>query len=286
MIHARRFALPIAFSLLAACSSRDADEPAPPTELGAELLAELWRLGSVFTPRLVLMVVVVLGVLVTARRGLTVAVRVAWRLGWDGDRSLARVRSWLELALLAVGALLLGRELFLAVPLLSSLGLVFAGLVAALALPGGLQDFTAGVSLASRNRFLEGDQIEVGGFSGTVRHIGLLRSMLRLPDGRTLWLPNREIVRSAVQVGREQQALPVSVPLPACAADPELRERLRRVASLSPYRRAGSRPTVSEDGGRWVLTFQTWCTRQPEIAARALDRQLRAAARRWEGEGA
>ena len=83
MTHARRFALPIALLLLAACSSRDADEPAPPTELGAELLAELWRLGSVFTPRLVLMVVVVLGVLVTARRGLTVAGRVAWRLGWD-----------------------------------------------------------------------------------------------------------------------------------------------------------------------------------------------------------
>jgi hypothetical protein len=86
-----------------------------------------------------------------------------------------------------------------------------------------------------------------------------------------------------VQVGREQQALPVSVPLPACASDPELRERLRRIASLSPYRRAGSRPTVSEDGERWVLMFQTWCTRQPEVAARAVDRQLRAVARRWEG---
>jgi Mechanosensitive ion channel len=282
MAHDRRLAPLVALLLVAACSSRDADQPEPPTELGAELLAELWRLGSVLTPRLVLLVVVVLGVLLTARRGLTVAVRVAWRLGWDGDRRLARVRSWLELALLAVGALLLGRELFSAVPLLASLGLAFAGLVAALALPGGLQDFTAGVSLASRNRFLEGDQIEVAGFSGTVRHIGLLRSMLRLPDGRTLWLPNREIVRSAVQVGREQQALPVSVSLPACAAEPELRERLRRVAHLSPYRRAGSRPTVTEDDGRWVLTFQTWCTRRPEVAARALDRQLRAVARRWE----
>jgi hypothetical protein len=269
--------------LVAACSSRSADEAAPPTELGAELLAELWSLGSVLTPRLVLLVVVVLAVLLAANRGITVAVRVAWRLGWDGSHGLARVRSWAQLLLLAAGVLVLGRELFRAVPLLSSVTLVVAGLVAALALPGGLQDFTAGVSLANRNRFLEGDQIEVAGFSGTVRHIGVLRSMLRLPDGRTLWLPNREIVRSAVQVGREQQALPVSVPLPACASDPELRERLRRIASLSPYRRAGSRPTVSEDGERWVLMFQTWCTRQPEVAARAVDRQLRAVARRWEG---
>jgi small-conductance mechanosensitive channel len=284
MTHTRHFIRLSALLSIAACSSRDAALSPPPTELGAELLAELWRLGSVLTPRLVLLVVVVLAVLLTAHRGLTVAVRVAWRLGWDTDRSLARVRSWLGLVLLAVGTLLLGRELFLAVPLLSSLALVITGLVAALALPGGLQDFTAGVSLANRNRFLEGDQIEVAGFSGTVRHIGLLRSMLRLPDGRTLWLPNREIVRSAVQVGREQQALPVSVSLPACAVDPELRERLRRVASLSPYRRAGSRPTLSQDGDRWLLTFQTWCTRQPEVAARALDRQLRAVARRWEGD--
>jgi hypothetical protein len=279
----RTVALAVLLPSIAACSSRSADVPEPPTELGAELLAELWRLGSVLTPRLVLLVVVVLAVLLAARRGLTVAVRVTWRLGWDGNRSLARVRSWLELSLLAAGALLVGRELFRAAPLLSSVALAFTALVTALALPGGLQDFAAGVSLASRNRFLEGDQIEVAGFSGTVRHIGLLRSMLRLPDGRTLWLPNREIVRSAVQVGREQQALPVSVPLPACAADPELRERLRRVAHLSPYRRAGSRPIAVEDGARWLLTFQTWCTRRPDVAARALDRQLREVARRWEG---
>jgi hypothetical protein len=219
-------------------------------------------------------------VLVTALRGVTVAVRVAWRLGWDAERRLARARSFVALALLAAGALLIGRELMGAIPLLSSLALAIAGLVGALALPGGLQDFTAGVSLANRSRFLEGDQIEVAGFSGTVRHIGLLRSMLRLPDGRTLWLPNREIVRSAVLVGREQQALPVCVPLPASADDPELRERLRKVAYLSPYRRAGSRPAVAEDGGRWVLTLQTWCTRQPDVAARALARQLRAVTER------
>lgn len=269
---------------LLACSSRSVEQAPPPTDLGAELLAELWGLGAVLGLRLLILVVVVLALLLAVRRGITVAVRVAWRLGWDGDRSLARVRSFIELGLLAAGALVVGRELFGAAPLLSSLALVLGGLVTALALPGGLQDFTAGVSLASRSRFVEGDQLELAGFSGTVRHIGLLRSMLRLPDGRTLWLPNREIVRSAVLVGREQQALPVSVPLPRCAADPELRERLRRIACLSPYRRAGSRPTVSEDGERFVLTFQTWCTRQPEVAARALDRQLRAAAQRWEGD--
>lgn len=281
-----RPAWPTALLLAAACSSPRVDQREPPTDVGAELLAELWHLGAVLSPRLVVLVVVVLAVLLAARRGLTVAVQVAWRLGWDGHRRLARMRSFLELGLLAAGVLVLGRELFLAIPLLSSVALAITGLVAALALPGGLQDFTAGVSLASRSRFLEGDQIEVAGFSGTVRHIGLLRSMLRLPDGRSLWLPNREIVRSALQVGREQQALPVSVTLPACAADPELRERLRRVACLSPYRRAGSRPTVTQDDGRWALTFQTWCTRQPEVAAQALDRQLRAVAQRWETEAA
>lgn len=269
---------------LTACSARLDERSEPPTELGAELLREMWRLGDVFTPRMVLVVALVLGVVFALRRALTLAVRIAWRLGWDSDRRLARVRSYLEIVLLLAAALLLGRELFRAVPLLLVLLLGLGGLVAALALPGGLQDLAAGVSLAGRNRFLEGDQIEVGGFSGTVRHIGLLRSMLRLPDGRTLWLPNREVVRSAVQVGREQQALPITIPLPAAANDPERRELLRRVAHLSPYRRAGSRPAVTQDGERWVMTFQTWCTRRPDVAARALDRQLRAAASalQWE----
>lgn len=265
-----------------ACSGRLDERSPAPTELGVELLEELWRLGVVFTPRMLLVVALVLAATLAVRRGLTVAVRVAWRLGWDADRRLARVRSYLEISLLVVAALVLGREVFRQIPLLSMLVLVFGALVAALALPGGLQDLAAGVSLAGRNRFLEGDQIEVAGFSGTVRHIGLLRSMLRLPDGRTLWLPNREIVRSAVQVGREQQALPVTVPLPASARDPEQRERLRQIAHLSPFRRAGSRPAVLRDGDRWVLAFQTWCTRRPDVAARALDRQLRAIARSWE----
>ncbi|MCX4246905.1 mechanosensitive ion channel domain-containing protein [Paraliomyxa miuraensis] len=271
---------------LGACSARLDERSEPPTELGAELLAEMWHLGDVFTPRMVLVVSLVLGVVLALRRALTLAVRVAWRLGWDPNRRLARVRSYLEIVLLTAAALLLGRELFRAVPLLLIMVLALGGLIAALALPGGLQDLAAGVSLAGRNRFLEGDQIEIAGFSGTVRHIGLLRSMLRLPDGRTLWLPNRDIVRSAVQVGREQQALPITVPLPSSADDPERREQLRRVAHLSPYRRAGSRPAVIQDGDRWVMTFQTWCTRRPDIAARAIDRQLRAAAQanQWEAK--
>lgn len=244
-------------------------------EVGAELLYEIDQLGTIFTPRLVLYVAVIIGVAYLLRRALVWSVRIAWRLGWDTDRRLARGRSYLELGLLVVTIMLLGQAFFRVVPILSLTAITFAGLISSIALRGGLQDLAAGVALAGRHRFVEGDQIEVSGHQGPVRHIGLLRTMLRLPDGRTLWLPNREIVRSAVHVGRAQQALPVTVPLPTGADDPEYRERLRQAAHLSPYRRAGSRPSIGKDGDRWVLSFQTWATRRPHVAAAAMSRRLR-----------
>ena len=277
-----------AAALLSACGSRSIDEEQPARvrtyadELGTELIAELQHVVDVLTPGRALVAIALLLLVVVMRRVLLVAMRIAWRLGWDPRRRLARMRSYAEIGLMVGVALLLGWMVFTVVPLLTTLATVAAALVIAIALPGGLQDFAAGVALAGRARFLEGDQIEVGKHSGTVRHIGLLRTMLRLSNGGSLWMPNREVVRSAVQVGREQQALPLIVELPVGELDADQRERLRRVAHLSPYRRAGSRPSLRLDDGRWVLSFQTWCTRRPEVVSRAVERQLRDEVRSWE----
>lgn len=251
-------------------------------ELGIELVSELTHVVDVLTPGRALLAVALIALVVLLRRVLQLAVQVAWRLGWDPKRRLARLRSYAELLLLLGVGLLLAWMVFKVVPLLTSLGAISIALVCAIALPGGLQDLAAGIALAGRRRFLEGDQIELGPHGGTVRHIGLVRTMLRRSDGTSLWLPNRDVVRLAVQVGREQQALPLSIELPPLANDPDRREHLRQVAHLSPYRRSGSRPAVVRDGERWLLTLQTWCTRQPDLVTRAVDSQLRREARRWE----
>ncbi|MEM7154638.1 MAG: mechanosensitive ion channel domain-containing protein [Myxococcota bacterium] len=275
-------------SLLTACRSRslEAEDAAIvrtyADELGPELLAELSHVLDVLTPGRVLVALTLVAFVVIMQRVLLLSVRIAWRLGWDPQRRLARIRSLAEIVLLLSVGLLLVWMVFKVVPLLTCLAAMSIALIVAVALPGGLQDFAAGISLANRSRFLEGDQIEVGPHSGTVRHIGLVRTMLRLGDRGSLWIPNREVVRSAVMVGREQQALPLTVELPGGRLGPDRREHLRQVAHLSPYRRAGSRPTLEREGDRWTLSFQTWCTRRPEIAARSVERQLADIVRQWE----
>lgn len=270
------------------CGSRAIDEEEPARvrtyqeELGGELIAELQHVVDVVTPGRVLIAVALIVFVALMRRVMLLAMRVAWRLGWDPKRRLARLRSYAEIALMVgVGSILVWM-VFTVVPLLTSAMVIAVAIVGAIALPGGLQDFAAGIALAGRSRFMEGDQIEVGSHSGTVRHIGLMRTVLRLSNGGSLWMPNRDVVRSAVQVGREQQALPLTIEVPRVELDADERERLRQVAHLSPYRRAGSRPSLRRDDGRWVLSFQTWCTRRPELVERAIERQLRDEVRRWE----
>lgn len=275
-------------ALSTACGSRSVDDERPARvrtyadELGTELLAELTHVLDVITPGRALVALILVALVVVTRRVLLVSMRIVWRLGWDPRRRLARLRSYAEIGLMVGVGLLLGWMIFTVVPLLTTIGTVAAALVVAIALPGGLQDFAAGMALAGRGRFVEGDQIEVGPHAGTVRHIGLLRTMLRLGTGGSLWIPNREVVRQVVQVGREQQALPLLVELPAGDFDADQRERLRQIAHLSPYRRANSRPSLRRDQGRWVLSLHTWCTRRPDVVERAVERQLRDLARTWE----
>ncbi len=239
------------------------------------LLEELLALQGRLNGRLVLYVAVLLGLVWLLRRALLWATRVVWRLGWDRGRRLARFRSIADITLIVVVTLLVLRKLLLVAPVVTWLSVAVLGLVIALALPHWVRDFIAGVSLASRNRFREGDQVRLPSAVGAVRHIGLWRTAIRAGDGGTLSVPNREVLAHTIQVGREQRAAPVEVVLPPEAAStPEERTMLLRLAHVSPFRRGGSRPTLNETDRGWVLSMQTWSTRNVDGARRALERQL------------
>ena len=78
-----------------------------------------------------------------------------------------------------------------------------------------------------------------------------------------------------IQVGREQRAAPVDVVIPPdLASSPEQREMFLRVAHLSAFRRGGSAPALRETDRGWVISMQTWSTRDTDGARRALERQL------------
>lgn len=239
------------------------------------LLFEIRELHGLLNARLVLYVALLLGLMWLARRALLSGTRVVWRLGWDRTRRLARLRSISDITLSVVLALLVLRQLVIAAPVVTWLSLAVLSLAVAIALPSWVRDFTAGVALANRTRFREGDQVRLPSAVGSVRHIGLFRTAIRAGDGGTLSVPNRLVLTQTIQVGREQQAAPVEIVLPAdAAASPEAREMLLRLAHVSPFRRGGSRPTLTESDRGWVLAVQTWSTRDVDGARRALERQL------------
>jgi hypothetical protein len=241
------------------------------TRLEDEILAVQAHLDAKFVVYVAFLLVLVW----LARRALLSGTRVVWRLGWDRSRRLARLRSISDITLLTVLTLLVLRRLMIEAPIVTWLNVAVLSLIAAIALPSWMRDFAAGVALANRSRFREGDQVRLPSAVGSVRHIGLLRTAIRAGDGGTLSVPNREVLAQTIQVGREQQAAPVEILLPPEATNnPEAREMLLRLAHVSPFRRGGSWPTLTESDRGWVLGVQTWSTRDVDGARRALERQL------------
>ena len=239
------------------------------------LLTEITALQGLLNARLVLYIAVLAGIIVLIRRGLLAGTRVVWRLGWDRPRRLARLRSSSDITLMTVLVLLVLRRLVLVAPIVTWLSVAVVSLVMAIALPAWIRDFVAGVWLANRQRFREGDQVRLPNAAGSVRHIGVLRTEIRAGDGGTLSVPNREVLANTIQVGREQQAAPIEIHLPDDAVDsPEEREMLLRLAQVSPFRRGGSIPSLTETDKGWILSVQTWSTRDVDGARRALERQL------------
>ncbi len=73
-----------------------------------------------------------------------------------------------------------------------------AGLAVGLALQGSLQNFAAGVMMIIFRPFTEGDFIEAGGVSGTVKSISIFNTILRTVDNREIIVPNGQIYSDAI----------------------------------------------------------------------------------------
>ena len=143
------------------------------------IVEEIAALQARLNAPLVLYVAVLLGVALLLRRGLLSATHVVWRLGWDRPRRLARLRSISDITLMAVILLLVLRKLVAAAPIITWLSVAVLTLACAIALPSWIRDFFAGVALANRKRFREGDQVRLRDAVGSVRHIGVLRTEIR-----------------------------------------------------------------------------------------------------------
>ncbi|MEY3012261.1 MAG: hypothetical protein RIT45_996, partial [Pseudomonadota bacterium] len=173
--------------------------------------------------------------------------------------------SWLATRLLAAAPILTG--------LCAIVGV--AGAVWALARP--VEDLAAGLGIVLRGRIREGDHLRLGEHHGTVTEIGLMRLVLRDPEGATVYVPHRLLEQAVVQVHRDRRQVPVHVHVPCDrAVSVESIETVRRVALLSPWRIPGTPVHVDLDADEAGLRveLQTFT----ELGARPAATQIRVAA--------
>ncbi len=69
-------------------------------------------------------------------------------------------------------------------------GFSAAGAAVALALKDSLSNIAGGIVLLITHPFVTGDYIEIGDYSGTVKEIDILQTILVTPDNKTIVIPN------------------------------------------------------------------------------------------------
>ncbi|MCA9684921.1 MAG: mechanosensitive ion channel [Myxococcales bacterium] len=242
---------------------------AAPAGLAARLDGELAALLEMSRSTLIGVALVLLIAWVLATIG-PMAVRTAWRLGYDRRRRLGLLASVTRLAglLLAFAGCL--RPILSRAPTLGILLSLALLALLTLAAPAALRNLSAGLGLMTRTRMREGDLIEIGlergPLRGTIRDIGLLRVSLRTAEGGLTHVPAADFDRLPVVVGSRRAAVPVEAhALVGPALDPAVLERLRRELWFSPFRRAGTELRVSHDSssGRLELRIDTWAAQSP-----------------------
>ena len=220
------------------------------TPLLTQLLAEADALRELLTVWKLLPVVLLAAVGVGAYRLVARLVKRASRAGYDAQRRLAAVRIITAGVALISVVDVVARQVLVRAPLLgTSLVLVFAsGALFALALR--LQSAVGGLVLVLRGRIREGDRLVVGEVSGIVEHAGLLRIVLRGPDGAEVYLPAHTLDVEAVSISSPQRSQPVRLllerELPYTREDTEA---IRVTALLCPFRQACSHAEVTHPGG-------------------------------------
>lgn len=216
--------------------------------------------GLISAPRLLLLALLV-GLAIALTRVGDALIRTIWRLGLDPGHRMGPWRRLTDFVVFGALASWLFTRLLAAAPVLTGLAAIIAVAGGLWALARPLEDLAAGLGIVLRGRIHEGDHLTLGATHGTVQEVGLLRLVLRDPEGATLYVPHRLIDQAVVQVHRDRRQVPVSVqiPLDRPPSWDEL-ERLRRAAALSPWRIPATpvRVEVSSDRSALSIEIQTW----------------------------
>ncbi len=225
-----------------------------------EALHQLALLGLALRLALVVLLAWLLAV------ALPLALRIAWQLGSDPRRRLARVRTASRLAappLVVFGMLLPVVE---RAPLLGSIGAATLAGLALLAAPQGARNLAAGLASLVRGHPRIGERVRIGELEGVVDDVLLTRIVLRTREGGLTWVPSAEFAGKPFTLGSRGAAVPLELVLDDASGLDELAlERIRRALWFSPLRRAGSEVVLAREGTRLRVGLDTWVARvEPE----------------------
>lgn len=139
-----------------------------------------------------------------------------------------------------------------------------AGLAVGLALQGSMSNFAGGVLLLVLKPFKVGDLIEAQGFVGSVKEIGVLNTILKTADNRTIILPNSPLAGSAIVNYSTESTRRIDLVFRIDYADSIRRARETIHRLIDKEDRILSKPApvvvVSELGDSAVnLTLRIWC---------------------------
>ena len=87
----------------------------------------------------------------------------------------------------------------LGVPMSSVIAVIAsAGVAIGLALQGALSNFAGGIMILIFHPFRIGDFVDAGGYSGTVKEIGIFYTVMTTPDNREVTIPNGTVTGASV----------------------------------------------------------------------------------------
>ncbi len=107
------------------------------------------------------------------------------------------VRSFVKIVLIFMTIMIVAGSLGIDTSSLLAI-LSVAGLAVSLAIQDSLSNLASGVSILLTKPFKVGDYVTAGGFSGTVKEVGITRTRLATLDNQIILIPNSAITAAAV----------------------------------------------------------------------------------------
>lgn len=109
----------------------------------------------------------------------------------------------------------------LGIPVTSLVAIVsVAGLALSLSVQNILSNLFSGMTVLGTHPFVAGDWVDIGGTAGTVQSVGLFYTILKMPDGRTVHIPNSTVASSKVENFTQFEIRRIDIDVSASYDDP------------------------------------------------------------------